>query len=571
MPRIRAALRAASPLLFAAPWLACTKDEPVLLDPPSLSHEGGHTIFGRLVGPDGTNICRTIEEGTMLVRLLNPEYGRTSDVPYLGEQDLTCPDNRYSFPVDEGTANLRVELPLNPNLGALPWRNLDQVPVGPDDGVFHNVRISNGTALGGRARLDGRPLEGVFFDMSYDFNPNFGATSGSSGPDGRWMEFFGRLPMILQNDRRYIVLFSNCDAMLGTRQLVGFPEEGFMFPSGRPGLNCNLETARSTRFSHTFTRLAVTPMPGEIGGWFGSALADRFGTGWGVQFPVEPGSSPAHASAEISHLFRGGLLIGIRPDVVLTGVSVEGSMECGASCHDLGLDGTVEFTPQAEGEKRRVIWRYSDATSGEGVGLRVVQASIDGARSHDYVLFRFSIRNTSQSRLTFHAGFVGDWDIDLDAGHNNGFTALNGRLMYQTSQDGTGNHVGTMLLGEAPVTGNYFFPLSEFPSLVDQVRAVDGRLRRRTAGPGDLANIHGAGPITLDQQETQDVWVAVVAGQSRAQLLANAEAARADVAGRMRESIAADASMITVNPAPVRRAASRSLSPPLCKDCKSRY
>jgi hypothetical protein len=298
-------------------------------------------------------------------------------------------------------------------------------------------------------------------------------------------------------------------------------------------------------------------------------LSDRFGVGWGVQFPVSPGSLPTYGVPDFSHIFLGGLLIGIRPDRVLAGTNVEGTLQCGATCHDLGLNGTVEFTRQ--GERKHVIWRYSDATSAEGVGLKVVQHSIDGRRPHDYVLFRFVIRNTSQSTVTFHAGFVGDWDVEFDPGDDRGFTALGGKLMYQVSDAEAGIHAGTMLLGEAPVSGNYFFLPEDFPSLVDQVRALDGRLRRRTAGPGDLRNIHGVGPITLEKHEAQDVWVAIVAGESKAQLLANAEAARAHVAVSLREDIAPDASMITVNPAPAAGAANRALSRPVCKDCKRRY
>ncbi len=558
-------LRVAGSLLLAAPWLACHQDESDPLH-PSLSHTAAHTISGRLLDADGRNICRTIQEGTILVRLLNADFGLTSDVQFLGQQELTCPKNLYSLPADAGTARLRIDLP-EPNLGQLPRRNLHEVSVGPDAAVTRNLRSVDGAALNGRTRLDGEPFEGVLLDVTYDFNPNFGATRGSSGADGRWMEFFGRSPMILQKDRRYVV-FSNCDAILGTRQLAGPPEQGFMFPSERAGLNCTLETGASTQFSHTFSRLAVTPMPGEIGGWFGAELADRFGVGWGVQFPVASGSSPAHENPDVSHLFLGGLLIGIGADRVLAGVDVGVAMKCGATCHDLGLDGTVEFAPQ--GERRRVIWRYSDATSAERAGLRVTQESIDGKWPNDYVLFRFVIRNTSPSALTFHAGFVGDWDVELDAVDDLGATALDGKLMYQVSEAEHGIHMGTMLLGEAPISGNYFFSAAENLSTVDQVRALKGGLRRGTAGPGDLRNIHGVGPITLASQQVKDVWLAVVAGESRAQLLTNAEAARADVANRLNQALVTDASMVTVDPAPV-RGAKRTLSRPLCKDCKRGY
>jgi hypothetical protein len=557
-------IRVAGPILLAILWLGCGKDEPSMLDPSSSSLGAAGTISGRVLGPDGRNICRTIEEGTMLVRLLNPEFGVTSDVPFLAEQDVTCPDNQYSISADNGDAPLRVELPVNDNLDALPWRTLDRMV--PDDGV-NNVRIERGSPLGGRARLDGHPFEGVFFNINYEFNPNFAAAFGVSGPDGRWMEFFGRSPTILQNGRRYFA-FSSCGATLGTRQLRGFPDEAFLFPSGRSALNCELETAAATRFTHTFTRLAVTPFPGDIGGWFGSVLTDQYGVGYGVQFPIPPGESPIQAVIDNSHIFRGGLLVGIAPEHVLAGVDLEGTLECGPACHDLGLDGTVEFSPPSSTQRRAVTWRYSDAGSAERIGLRVTQRSIDGSRGHDYVLFRFVFRNTSRSTLRFHAGFVGDWDVDFDAGDDRGFTALDGRLMHQTSSAESGIHVGTMLLGEVPVSGNHYFFLSEgLLSLRDQVRALNGGLRRTTAGPGDLGNIHGMGPIRLQPQETQDIWIAVVAGENRAQLLANARAAQADVAGRLTESIAEEATS-TFNPPRAIRRTGRTSARPDCKDCK---
>jgi hypothetical protein len=525
--------------------------------------ESSQTIAGRILGPDGRNICRTIEEGTMLVRLLNPQFGITSDLPFLAEQDITCPDNSYSVPTDNGTAHLRVELPTNDNLDVLPWRNLDHFAAADPT---HNLRVERGTPLGGRARLDGRPFEGVFFNVNYGFNPNFGATFGVSGPDGRWVEFFGRSPAILQEGRRYFAT-STCDATLGTRQLRGFPGDAFLFPSERSGVNCNLETAAAARFTHDFTRLVVTPFPGDIGGSFISVLSDQYGVGYGVQFPIPPGASPIQAVQDASHMFNGGLIVGVAPDQVLSGVDASTFMQCDPTCHDLGLDGTVEFSPAGSPGRQAVTWRYSDAASAERVGLRVIQRSIDGSRGHDYVLFRFVFRNTSQSNLRFFAGFAGDWDIDFDSADDRGFTAMGGRLMHLMSAAESGIHVGTLLLGDVPVTGNHFFPLEEFPSEADQMRALRGALRRTTAGPADLGYIHGAGPIRLRPRESQDIWLAIVAGENRAQLLDNARAARADVASRLTETIAEQATA-PFNPGLPIRGTGRMSKSPDCKNCK---
>jgi hypothetical protein len=477
-----------------------------------------------VLGPDGSNICNTVGSGTLLVRLLNPEFAVGSGSPFLGQQDVTCPNNRYSLPAGAGTAHLRVEVPITDGIDGLPWRNLDEFPVDAR-GADHDVRVVEGTALGGSATFEGSPFEGASITLRYDFNSNFPAGFGVPGSDGVWMDFFGRSPFTLKAGVRYQ---ASCDPVPGTRVTDGPPSGGFLFPTEVSAVNCTMETAPSAAFSHTATRLVVTPMPGDIGGSGSSEWFDRYGVGWGVQFPVAPGSTPSRDQSA-SHLFEGGLLIGRDPDSVLSGVSVNGQMQCGLTCRDLGLDATLQFSSTGGGG-RQVTWRYSDGTSLERAGLDITQTSVDGRRPNDYVLFRFSIRNTGRFTRTFHAGFFGDWDLDVDAFDDVGFTDLDGRLMYLVSQGETGVHVGTLLLG-APASGNFFFTSASLPSTFDQVQALSGGLRQESGGPDDLRYIQGAGPITLRKGQQRDVWIAVVAGDDLNQLLANAAAAEADVAG----------------------------------------
>jgi hypothetical protein len=502
--------------------LACARDDnPV---DPSLARGDPRAISGRVLGPDGSNICNTVGSGSLLLRLLNPDFTPGSGNGFLGQQDITCPDNRYSLPAPAGTAHLRVEVPVTEGIDGLPWRTLDEFLV-DRQGASHDVRIVEGTAMGGSATLEGSPFEGASLTLTYDLNTNFGAAIGVSDPNGNWMDFFGRSPFLVQAGIRYQAL---CNAIPGTRLIAGAPAGGFVFPDEVGAIDCTMETAPAIEFSHTATRVVVTPLPGDIGGQ-SSDLFGQYGVGWGVQFPVEPGSEPSRGGAA-SHLFIGGLLIGYDPDTVLAGVNVNGEMQCGLTCRDLGLNGTVKFTPTAS-TGMQVTWRYSDATSDERAGLEVTQTSVDGKRPHDYVLFQFTIRNTSRFTRTFHAGFFGDWDVDADAFDDVGATELDGKLMHVVSQGETGVHVGTLLLG-APVSGNFFFTAGAIPSTFDQVQALSGGLREESGGPGDLRYIQGAGPITLKRSQKRDVWIVVVAGEDRNQLLANAAAAEADVAGR---------------------------------------
>jgi hypothetical protein len=555
----------AAPLLLAAIWLGCARDQPGVTEPSSQSLAALREITGRIFGPDDRNICRTVGEGTMVVYLINPEFDFTNP-DFFGVQEVTCPDNSFSLSQDPANAFLRVELPINENIDDLPWRNLNQFPVSAG-GINHPVHIEEGRRLGGRATLDGEPLEGVPLTIAYDFNSNFGATFGQSGPDGRWVEFFGR-PMLLQNDVRYQAV--DC-FMLGTTLAQGFLFQGFLFPSSRPGISCRFETAPVTRFSHSATRLKVTPMPGDIGGSFSGELFEQYGVGFGIQFPFAPGELPPPRVQPFTEIFNGGLIIGIptqdgRPARTLLGADGAGEFECGDPCRDLGLDGEVSFTPiGASGERKRVTWRYSDAGSENAAGLEVIQHSVDGTRPNDYVLFRFRIRNSSQSDLRFFAGFFGDLDMEFDVFDDRGATALNRRLMYQVSENEAGNHVGTLLLGDAPVTGNYFFgPGEDALPVLDQIRALRGNIRRATAGPDDLRYIHGAGPFTLDRGEAADLWLAVVAGETRNQLLANAAAASEHV-DKLRNTPISTAGE-TVRMTTVRSRTTR-VSRPTCKNC----
>src|SRR6476469_6612147 len=75
--------RIAAPLVLAATWLGCAKDEPTAPEHSSQSLAALRTVSGRIFGPDGRNICRTVVEGTMLVYLLNPESDDPNN-PFFG-------------------------------------------------------------------------------------------------------------------------------------------------------------------------------------------------------------------------------------------------------------------------------------------------------------------------------------------------------------------------------------------------------------------------------------------------------------------------------------------------------
>ena len=132
-------------LLLGVFALACTTEDRSPPLAPSFSLGADPVVSGALLGPDGMNICNTIGSGTMLVRLLNPNF--PTGPAFLGAQNPMCPTNSYSFTADAGTARVRVQLPTDAIVGlALPWRSLDEVAVGDADAA-HDVHIVDGTAL----------------------------------------------------------------------------------------------------------------------------------------------------------------------------------------------------------------------------------------------------------------------------------------------------------------------------------------------------------------------------------------------------------------------------------------
>lgn len=521
---------------FAVPAVlaACTdNDTPTAPRAPSFQVTTTHTLSGSVLGPAG-NICNSLPDlSPLFVRVFIPF---ASD--FAGSADLTCPDNSYSFALEPGEYLIRVQLPADPGaIGTFPWRTIvvDPVIIETDD-VARDVIIASGTPLGGHVTFDGNPAAGVGITLTYEEAPVFAAATGFTGPDGAWSDFFDRSPMVLQGGVRFFALVG-CGTpfgqfFLGSQVIQGPPPGGFLFPDEISAINCALKTAPTVAFSHDRTRLVVTPMPGDIGG-LSSELFEQFGAGWGVQLLGE-GETPQHGSITFSQLFEGGLIVGIRPDRVLTGVSLAGYADCGLACRDFGLD--AKLTPAAFPPfgKKKVTWRYSDAPSPDGVGLEVVQRSFDGVPPASYVLFHFIFTNSARTALTFYAGVFMDWDVgntDFDAFDDVGFTDRGGRLMYMTDIQGSGMFDGTLVFG-APVAGNAI--LTEFgQSTATIVAATAGDFTIPTAEePTDHRYIHTLGPIPLEPHRKADIWVAVVSGHDADEFFANVDAATTDVTRR---------------------------------------
>src|SRR6058998_3329551 len=184
-----------------------------------------HRLTTSVLGPDGSaSICSLLPQGAQVpVRLFN-----STPPPLLGGYGtLACPESRLHLSVPAGSWYLGVELPPAPGLGALPWRYLATSPVAIGGGdASHDIVIEEGSRLGGRATFEGKPVEGVGLTVSYE-SQGMMAAYGGSGKDGRWVEFFGRSPVVLQKGVRYTLRPFACE-FLGAKLVNKPPTGGFL-------------------------------------------------------------------------------------------------------------------------------------------------------------------------------------------------------------------------------------------------------------------------------------------------------------------------------------------------------
>ena len=536
--------------VFAA---ACGTQDRHPTEPSShstLANTQTSELTGRVLGPDGRNVCRTVTGQTLIVHAIPESF----ELPFPEPVVLTCPENRFAFQVEPGEYRLRAEFFEYVNLGDLPvsWI-LPPVAVGEGQRT-RNIRFDEGTPLGGRATIDGEPFAGLPIFPIHDFL--FGlAPGGVSDRNGRWDDAFPlpfpvitRSPFILQNDVEYFVV-GPCDFILGTRIVETSFFQPFIFPSQRRRVDCELSSDVARRLTHTRNRVGVTAFPADIGGLSFFSRVPEIGTGFGVQFPITPGRLPEHSiDATISQLFMGGLMIGVGPETVLTGIDggyVDCRFDLENGCDDLGLEGRTEVQRLANGG-RVVTWRYSDAPSGEGVGLHITQRSFDAPQGEKYVLFRFTIRNRSGGRLNVNPGLLTDFDIDSLFFDDLGHRQRGGRLLSQTStEDPGGTRAGTLMIGDSDPAPGFFFHGgdvdAEFPLIPQQIAALRGNKSAAGDFPHDWRYIQSVRTIGLKPGAETDLWVAVIAAENDAAFENAADAAAQDIRQRRQSLLAGEA------------------------------
>jgi len=522
---MRTALGFASVVLGAL-CSACSADSSPTNE-AAFAEDGTWLISGTIFrGTGNWSICAGFPDGTVL------EPGAIgADGSFFNPAELPfCPDNQYSISVSPGSYLIRVVLPANQDLKQLPVRWLEPGAVAVDQSDrTQDIHVRNGSPLQGAATLDGEPAAGVDLQVLYADIPQFGATFGSSGSSGDWVENFGRSPVILQNNLDYI--FSGClGPYAGTRTPDGFPAGPVHFPGGTDRLDCKLVTGDALQFTHRATRIKLTALPGDIGGMSDPVIFPDIGFGYSAQFPLRAGAAP-HAGPDLVNrqLFRSGLVLGIDPDVAISGTELAGYVAClESTCRSLGFSGKAKV--RRTGVAREITWEYSDAGSAHPRGIQVIQRSFDGRTGADYVLFRFRISNGGTRPLSFTPGVFFDFDVSPEWFSNIGYTALGGRLMVTTGHGDMGRHFGTVILESPAANRSYFF--DGFLSQAEFVQALRGDITNPAIGPTDVHGVHGGAPVRLTPGRSSEFWVAVVAGDTRAQIIANARTALEDAQAR---------------------------------------
>jgi subtilisin family serine protease len=267
--------------------------------------------------------------------------------------------------------------------------------------------------------------------------------------------------------------------------------------------------------------------------------------GEGFRFPP---SSP-------NWLFHAGFLAGTGPTRLSDDVPYGEDTESATDWIPL-FGAPIEVGEAAGGQV--ITTSYDDRRALSPLGLEVTQRSFAFADAGDdaFVLVQYAIRNTSSQAVTgLRLGLFADWDLPGGGGEpretagwdpsrrlgfvegtQSGQPALGivwlddvplGQVTYavlrreQVIASPTGNPTAGRApgLAEAPMSG-------EFSDTEKWNALSSGQTTTAETNPQDLYQVIGVGPLALAAGASDTVAVALVAGESRSALEANAEAAR---------------------------------------------
>lgn len=505
------------PLVLCLSLAACVEAEPPLELAPGFDEHTYGELRVHLRAPGGGSACAGLPDGT--------EFGvgmaDASSSSSYSSFSVICPDNVAVFNAEFGH---EYELFVETTYADVPWAGLtvlpDTIVISSDTAIA--LRLAYGREVGGRAFLNGEPIDGRYMmqlDAASRFLTSISTGSAHSDAAEGWLDQRGGTPFLAQPNVAY---YRICQADLGMR--IGSapdPTVAAYFPTDFRKVDCRFRTSNAARFTHASTDLQITAAAGQIYPWHGD---DEQGYGFPVTYPTGGALAWGHSMIEESMLVWGEELSGSirsawdRSSAV--GCFSSDPMDCPFIVQTSG--------PRVDADAGGRVVRFMMTDSGVvSRSMTVAQSSRDGAYG-DYVLYKFMFTNNGPSQTIYPAWYT-EWAIGGEDASNRANTSLRGRLLYAT--DGT-HWLGTYMM-RADVSAIYAAECCGMGG-----PEADGEFARdvltgdivstRTEWHEGVSTTHGV-ELTIPSGQTRSFWMAVVAGGSLAELEFNAGQARNEV------------------------------------------
>ncbi len=241
--------------------------------------------------------------------------------------------------------------------------------------------------------------------------------------------------------------------------------------------------------------------------------------------------------------FEAGLLIGVDENRVLS--SVRGIEKIISQDMDFTqrLGSVMEVTQKGPDIMYGRV-ELTDEHAAHPIGLSVLQESFTYTQSREnglFVILRYTIKNESQEAIEdLFAGLWIDWDLGTNFKANNGLIDRERNLGYVQSSSTVSAVAGIRILSEHPFSTIYNAVLGDETGFDDDPEKGSIRFREnkwkimsgQKKAPNavlneDIVQITSVGPINISPGDEADVLFALVAGNSRQEILASSDRALA--------------------------------------------
>ncbi len=197
-------------------------------------------------------------------------------------------------------------------------------------------------------------------------------------------------------------------------------------------------------------------------------------------------------------------------------------------------DGDLQFFTPGRRSDQESIGIFDDSKADHPMHLRIIQRTFADQEEElqNLILFSYTIQNQGDETLTpFHFGFFFDWDIDGGHYNTNMVNYDSGHRLSYVYDTGAGpdTYVGMAVLDDVGVSSRAIYNDQNHPQNTswglydgftdeEKWQSLSGGAAFSQAGPADISHVISAGPFTLLPQTFITLHVALVAGNSLADL-----------------------------------------------------